>query len=76
MPVLMSLIQCNTGRSVYVCVCVRAHTHTRARSVAQSDTVAQWSVACQAPLSMEFSSQECWSGLLFPTPGDLPDPGI
>ena len=30
----------------------------------------------QAPLSMEFSRQEYWSGLPFPTPGDLPDPGI
>ena len=33
-------------------------------------------VAHQALLSMEFSRQECWSGLLFPSPGDLPDPGI
>ena len=33
-------------------------------------------VACQAPLSMEFSKQEYWSGLPFPIPGDLPDPGI
>ena len=30
----------------------------------------------QAPPSMEFSRQEYWSGLPFPTPGDLPDPGI
>ena len=35
-----------------------------------------WTVAYQAPLSMEFSRQEYWSGLPFPTPGDLPDPGI
>ena len=33
-------------------------------------------VACQAPLSMGFPRQECWSGLPFPSPGDLPDPGI
>ena len=33
-------------------------------------------IAHQTPLSMEFSSQEYWSGLLFPTPGDLPDPGM
>ena len=32
--------------------------------------------ACQAPLSLEFSRQEYWSGLPFPTPGDLPNPGI
>ena len=33
-------------------------------------------VAHQAPLSMEFFRQEYWSGLLFPSPRDLPDPGI
>ena len=35
-----------------------------------------WTVAHQVPLSMEFSRQEYWSGLPFPSPGDLPDPGI
>ena len=35
-----------------------------------------WIVAHQAPLSMEFSRQEYWSLLLFPSPGDLPDPEI
>ena len=35
-----------------------------------------WTVAHQAPLSMEFSRQEYWSGLPFPPPGDLLDPGI
>ena len=35
-----------------------------------------WTVACQAPQPMGFSRQEYWSGLLFPSPGDLPDPGI
>ena len=33
-------------------------------------------VANQAPLSMGFSRQEYWSGVPFPSPGDLPDPGI
>ena len=37
--------------------------------------MAPWTVACQ-PLSVEFSRQEYWSGLSFPSPGDLPDPGI
>ena len=37
---------------------------------------APWTVARQAPLSMGFSRQEYWSGLPFPSPGDLPDPGI
>ena len=35
-----------------------------------------WTVAYQAPPSMGFSRQEYWGGLLFPSPGDLPDPGI
>ena len=35
-----------------------------------------WTVAYKASLCMEFSKQEYWSGLLFPSPGDLPDPGI
>ena len=35
-----------------------------------------WTVAYQAPLSMGFSRQQYWSGLPFPSPGDLPDPGI
>ena len=34
-----------------------------------------WTIARQAPLSMGFSRQECWSGLPRPPPGDLPDPG-
>ena len=53
---------------VCVCVCV-------SRSV-ESDSVISWTVVYQAPLSMEFSSQEYWSRLPFPSPGDLPDPGI
>ena len=35
-----------------------------------------WTVAYQAPPSMGFSRHEYWSGLPFPSPGDLPDPGI
>ena len=35
-----------------------------------------WTKAYQAPLSMGFSRQEYWSGLPFPSPGDLPNPGI
>jgi len=38
--------------------------------------VTPWTVACQAPLSMGFLKQEYWSGLSFPPPGDLSDPGI
>ena len=53
---------------VCVCVCV-------SRS-AESDSAISWTVVYQAPLSMEFSSQEYWSRLQIPSPGDLPDPGI
>ena len=38
--------------------------------------VTPWTVAHQAPPSMEFSRQEHWSGLPFPSPGNLPNPGI
>ena len=50
-----------------MCGCVLSHVQLFA---------APWMVANQAPLSMEFSRQEHWSGLPFPSPGDLPDPGI
>ena len=45
------------------------------RSVS-SDSVAPWTIACQAPMSMELSRQEHWSGLPFTPPMDLPNPGI
>ena len=38
--------------------------------------VTPWTATCQASLSMGFSRQEYWSGLPYPPPGDLPDPGI
>ena len=44
--------------------------------VAQSCLSILQPCGCQAPLSMEFSRQEYWSGLPFPSPGDLPNPGI
>ena len=46
------------------------------RSVVSDSSVTPWAVAHQAPLSVEFPRQESWSGLSFPSPGDLPDPGI
>ena len=51
---------------VCVCVCV---SHVRL-------FVTPWTVAGQAPLSVGFSRQEYWSGLPFPSSGDLSDPGI
>ena len=53
-----------------VCMCVFVC------SVVSDSFVTPWAVAHKAPLSMEFSRQENWSGLPFPFPGDLPDPGI
>ena len=41
-----------------------------------SNSVTAWTVAHQAPLSLEFSKQEYWSGLPFSTPGDLPNPRL
>ena len=52
------------------CVCV----HVVPSVVSNSAT--PWTVARQAPLSMGFSKEEHWSGLPFPPPGELPDPGI
>ena len=52
-------------------------TMERESEVTQSClTATPWTVAYQAPPSMVFSRQEYWSGLPFPSPGDLPDPGI
>ena len=45
-------------------------------SVMSDSFVTPWTVAYQASLSMEFSRQEYWSGLPFPSPGDLPNLGI
>ena len=50
-----------------VCACVLSRVRL---------CVTPWNVACQAPLSMGFPRQEYWSGLSFPSAGDLPDPGI
>ena len=56
-------------------VCVRVNC-VLSRSVVSNSFMTPWTVARQAPLSMGFSRQEYWSGLPFPPPGDLPDPGI
>ena len=45
-------------------------------SVVSSSFATPWTVALQAPLSMGFTRQDYWSGLLFASPGDLPDSGI
>ena len=45
-------------------------------SAVSDSSATPWTIARQAPLSMGFPKQEYWSGLPFPPPGDLPDPGI
>ena len=52
-----------------LCVCVCVH-------LVVSKSATPWTVAQQAPLCMGFPRQEYWSGLPFPTPGDLSDPRI
>ena len=47
-----------------------------AKSLQSCPTLSPWTATRQAPLSEGFSRQECWSGLLCPPPGALPDPGI
>ena len=58
------------------CRCLDAIVVVVSRSVVSNSFATLWTVACQAPLSMEFSRQEYWSGFPFPTPGDLLYPGI
>ena len=54
---------------MFLCVCAQSLSHIRL-------FLTPWTVARQASLFMKFSRQEYWSGLPFPTPGDLPYPGI
>ena len=59
---------------------MHTHTHTYIYMLSHFSGVllfaTLWTVACQDPLPMGFSRQEYWSGLSFPLPGDLPNPGI
>ena len=59
------------GNALCMCVCTVCVSHS-----AVSDSASPWTVAHQAPLSMQFSRQEYWSGLPFPSQGEHPDPGI
>ena len=63
----VSSVSCLGIKLNHVCACVLSRIWLFA---------ALWTVAHQTPLSMEFSRQEYWSGLSFPSPGDLPNPGI
>ena len=61
---------CHTRSTEFVCVSM-CESHSVIRLFGTP-----WIVVCQAPLSMEFSRQEYQRGYLFPSSGDLPDPGI
>ena len=60
---------------VYVCVCMCVSIYVQFLSRVKLFEI-PWTVAHQAPLSMEFSREGYWSGLPFSIPGDPPDPGI
>ena len=75
--------RCSTSltiREIQIKTTVRYDTHQNmcmhACSAVSNSLATPWSVAHQAPLSMEVSRQAYWSGLPFPPPGDLANPGI
>ena len=68
---LITLACLSASDVIYALICAHVCVLSHVRLF-----VTPWSVAQQAPLSMEFSRQEYRSGLPFPSPGDLPNPGI
>ena len=72
---LACLASCELHFPAWVKFYIIQESENVSRSVV-SDSATPWTVACQSPLSMEFSRQEYWSGQPLPSPGDLPDPGI
>ena len=69
---------CRGLSNLFVCVCVCVCVYVCMCSVAllYPNLCDRMDTACQTPLAMEFSRQEYWSGLSFPTPEDLPSPGM
>ena len=67
-------------KSIYISESFLSHTSFMHISlfewVSDVTQLTPWTIAYKAPLTMGFSRQEYWSGLPFPSPGDLPDPGI
>ena len=61
---------------VYTCMYAYMLLLLFSHEVVSNFSVTPWTVVHQAPLSMGFSRQEYWSGLPFPSPGELPKPGI
>ena len=72
------LLRCNGFTRILKAVVHQTGKEIRKESglSVMSDSVTPWTVAYQAPLSMGFSRQEYWSGVPFPSPGDLLNPGI
>ena len=68
-PLVSRQMPCPQASRVLTCVLLSCLSHIRVVATA-------WTVAHQAPLSMRFSSQDYWTGLPCPPPGDLPHPGI
>ena len=67
---IMSSLRVPSSKCIVdICICVCVLSCVQLFAIPRT-------VARQIPLSMEFSRQEYWSGLPFPTPGDLPNPGI
>ena len=69
---LKSALDCTEGDRMKILMCL---SEVKSLSCVQLFATPR-TVACQAPLSMEFSRQEYWNGLPFPSPGDLSDPGL
>ena len=65
----MSMVTNYHRRGAYVCVYAESLSRVQF-------CVTPWTIAHQAPLTMELSRPEYWRGLPFPSPGDLPNPGI
>ena len=67
----MEVLKMRDAKEVFSIACMHAQSLSR---VWLFGTL--WTVGCQAPVSMGFPRQEYWSQLLFPSPRDLPDPGV
>ena len=74
---ILIMYTCNTLSRAWTKKSSPALDHVKVKLLSRVHLFATpWTVAYQAPLSMGFSRQEYWSGLPFPSPGDLPNPGI
>ena len=75
--IMASTLSCTSYNGISPIPVTFLHACVFAKSLQSFLTLCDpWTIVCQASLSMEFSRQEYWSALPFPTPEDLPDPGI